>query len=95
MRKSASELADGTGVRFTFLESSGFQYVSKIEDGKIVGPFGERKSPSKAAAQVDRILRAEAPRELIRGKERPRDGGWSPSDWEWFTGDGWERLKQD
>ncbi len=94
MRKSVDELADGTGVRFRYLKSSGFQFASVVEDGKIIDPFGEKRSPSRAAAEVDKILREGPYGEEIRGKSEPRDGGWSPSDWEWFSGDGWDTLKQ-
>lgn len=94
MRKSVDKLANGTGVRFNYLKSSGFQFVTEVQDGKIIGPFGEKKSPSGAAEEIDQILREGPYDEEIDGKSEPRDGGWSPSDWDWFSGDGWDSLKQ-
>ena len=84
MAKKLSELPDGTGVRFDHLKSSGFRYIGEVQDGKIVDPNGDKRSPTGAAREVD---------EIIRGEEaRKTRGGWGPSDWEWFSGDGWEEL---
>lgn len=94
MRKAVSELADGTGVRFKHLKSSGFQFVTEVQDGKIVGPFGDKKSPTGAAEEIDKIIRGGPYGEEILGKQEPRKGGWSPADWEWFSGDGWADLKK-
>lgn len=84
MGKKLSELPDGTGVRFKHLVGSGFQYVSEVQDGQILDPNEDKRSPTGAAREVDK---------KIRGEEQPPSGGsWGPSDWEWFSGDGWEEL---
>lgn len=82
MAKELSDLQNGTGVRFQHLKSSGFSYVGEVQDGKIIDPNGDKRSPTGAAIEVD---------EIIRGKDAHT--GWSPSDWEWFSGDGWEELR--
>ena len=82
MPKVYTELADGTGVRFRHLKRSGWQYVTEIRDGKIVGPYGELRTPSGAAADLD---------EIIRGDEA--HDSWGPGSWEYFSGNGWDTLK--
>jgi hypothetical protein len=82
MAQKLSELPDGTGVRFDHLESTGFRYIGEVQDGKIVDPNGDKRAPAGAAREIDQILRGEDAR-----------SGWSPSDWKWFSGDGWEELK--
>ena len=81
MPKAYSELADGTGVRFTHLESTGWEYVTEIKDGRIVGPYGELRTPSGAAADLD---------EIIRGDDA--HDSWGPRWWKYFSGDGWDTL---
>lgn len=85
MAQKLSELPDGTGVRFDHLESTGFRYIGEVQDGKIVDPDGKPRTPTGAAREVDKIVRGE--------DSRDSKGGWSPSDWKWFSGDGWEELK--
>lgn len=85
MAKLLSELPDGTGVRFKHLKNSGFSYRGEVQDGRIVDPNGEKRSPTGAAREVD---------EIIRGDDARSSGsGWGPSDWEWYSGEGWEQLK--
>jgi hypothetical protein len=87
MAKQLSELSDGTGVRFKYLKGSGFRFVSEVQDGQIVDPNGDKRSPTGAAREVD---------EVIRGEDaRPSGSGWSPSDWECFTKNGWEEIHSD
>ena len=81
MAKKLSELPDGTGVRFDHLESTGFRYIGEVQDGQMVDPNVDKRTPTGAAREVDKIIRGESP------------GGLSPSDWKWFSGDGWEELK--
>ena len=71
MAKKLSELPDGTGVRFDQLKSSGFRYIGEVQDGKIVDPNGEKRTPTGAARVVDKI---------VRGEDEGH-AGWSPSDW--------------
>jgi|AntRauTorcE11898_2_1112593.scaffolds.fasta_scaffold24215_2 hypothetical protein len=87
MVKLLSELPDGTGVRFNHLKNSGFSYRGEVQDGKIIDPNGDKRSPTGAAREVD---------EIIRGDDTRSSGsGWGPSDWVWFSGEGWEELKTD
>lgn len=84
MAKKLSELPDGTGVRFEHLKKSGFSYISEVQDGQILDPHGNKRSPTGAAREIDGI---------IRGDDAPPTGGsWGPRNWEWFSGDGWEEL---
>jgi len=80
VERALSMLPDGTGLRFR--HPNGFEYVATVEDGRIVDPNGDRRSPSGAAREVDKIV-------------RPDDwhdswNGWR--EWEWFTGEGWETI---
>lgn len=82
MPKDYTTLANGTGVRFKHLESSGWEYVSEMKDGKIIGPNGDLRTPSGAAAELDKIIRGD-------------DGhdSWGPKWWEYFSGEGWDTLQ--
>jgi hypothetical protein len=82
MAKKLSEIPDGAGVRFRHLENSGFEYVGTVKDGRIEDPNGDLRTPSGAAREVDKLVRPDEWRD-----------GWSPTDWEWFSGDGWEEVK--
>lgn len=82
MAKKLSDLPDGTGVRFNYLKDSGFSYRGEVQNGQILDPNGDERSPNGAAKVVDKIIRG----------EDARESGWSPSQWEWYSGDGWEEL---
>jgi hypothetical protein len=88
MAKKLSELPDGTGVRFNYLQSSGFQFVTEVQDGQVIGPNGDKRRPNGVARDVDKIVRGE--------DSRPSDTGWSTSEyWECFTKNGWEEIHSD
>ncbi|QLG62047.1 hypothetical protein [Halorarum salinum] len=76
-------LPDGTGLRFQHLEANGFEYIATVEDGRIVDPHGDRRSPSGAAREVDKIIRPD--------EWHDSWNGWD--DWEWFAEDGWEPIR--
>jgi hypothetical protein len=82
MGKKYSELADGTVVRFTHLKGTGWQYVTEIQSGKIVGPNDELQTPRGAAVDLDNMIRGE-----------DGHGSWGPEWWECFTVDGWVELE--
>ena len=79
-REGLSRLPDGAGLKFR--HPSGFEFIANVKDGKIVDPSGEKRSPSGAAREVDKIVR---PDNWHNGWN-----GWR--EWEWFTGNGWEKI---